>query len=112
MLPKLILDGLLRQSDKLPHFRSGGVSQIHHDVRVNVRDLRIADAMAFEPALIHEATSAHTLDLLENGSCTGMPLQPWVARPAPAQVFLKNPMHHGRITTLQMKRRGENDVGA
>ena len=60
----------------IAHVLRGGVAEVHHDVRVHVRDLRVADAMAFEAALINEPAGADAFDLLEDRAGARMPVEP------------------------------------
>src|SRR5690606_36608548 len=56
-----------------------------------------------EPALVDQPPRTHALDLLENRAGAGVHLEPWVAGATPAQVFLKYPVHHGRIAAFQVE---------
>ena len=106
----LSLDGVLRDADQLANVLRGGVAQIHHDVRVDVRDLRVADAKSLEPALVDEPAGADAFDLLEDRAGARMPIEPRVLAAAPAQVLLQNALQHRLIGAREPERRGQHDV--
>src|SRR5438309_11674749 len=61
------------------------MAEIHHDVCVNVRDLRVANAKALESALIDETPSPHPSDFLEHGAGARIPIQPRMLAAGPTQ---------------------------
>ena len=79
---------------------------------MDVRDLRVADAVALEAALIHQPPRAHALDLLEDRPGAGMELEPGMPRAAPAQVLLHHAMHDGPVAARELERRRQHDVAA
>ena len=81
------------------------MAEVDEDVRVDVRDLRVTDAVTLEAALVDEAACADVLDLLEDGPGAGMPVEPGMLAAAPAQVFLRDPVKHRRILALELKGR-------
>ena len=60
-------------------------------------------AIAFQATLVDQPASTHAFDLLEDGSCAGVELEPGVTGAAPAQVFLHDAMHRGRIAPFELK---------
>ena len=99
-------------TDQSDHISTGGVTEIHHDVRVHVRNLRVAHAKALEAALIHQPTSAHSLNFLEDRASARMPLKPRMPRAAPTQVFLHDAVHHIGIAAFELEGCSEYDVAA
>ena len=89
----------LGEANELPHFLRGRVAEIDENVRVDVRDLRISDAMAFETALVDKATGADTFDLLEDAASARVPIEPRVFSSAPAEVFLHDAVKNGGISS-------------
>src|SRR5918912_1238397 len=67
---------------------------------------------ALEPALVDEAPRADAFDLLEDRAGARVPVEPRVARAAPAQVLLQDAMHRGGVARRQLERRREHDVVA
>ena len=65
-------NGLLCMSNDCTNVGSGSVAEVHEDVGVNVRDLRITNAETLESALIDESAGADAIDLLEDGARAGM----------------------------------------
>jgi hypothetical protein len=51
-LLKSVLNGTLSVSDQSAYVSSGGAAEIHHDVCVDVRDLRSADPETLQSALV------------------------------------------------------------
>src|SRR5687768_1827391 len=62
-VPEPFLDGPLREGDQLADVLRRGGAEVDHDVRVDVGDLRVADAVALEPALVDQPSRADALDL-------------------------------------------------
>src|SRR6185437_4356448 len=108
-LGKLFEDGLLRERDQRAHIRRGSAAEVHDDVCVDVRDLCAADGVSLEPALINEASRAYSLDFLEDRTGARVQVEPWVARSAPAEVFLHHAMHEGGIALCEAERHGERN---
>src|SRR6185503_11740078 len=77
---------------------------------VNVRDLRIADAIALQPALVDQPSGADPFELLEDRAGARMPVEPGMPCAAPAEVLLQDAMHDGGIATLELKGRRQNEV--
>lgn len=100
----------LRNRDQLPDIFGGRLSQVHHDVGVNVRDLRVAVPKPLQSDLIYQAPGADTFDFLEDRTRAWVILEPWVLAAAPAQILLHYPMHDGRISLFQLECDGEGDV--
>src|SRR5688572_25094088 len=92
------------------HVGRRGVTEVDQNVRVDERDLRVPDAMAFESALIDKTTGAHSFDLLEDRSGAGMPIEPGMTRATPAEVLLHDAMHHVRLLPLELEGRGQDHV--
>src|SRR5215208_3251810 len=67
---ELFLDSILRDDDELSYILRRRTAEIHHDVGVNVRDLRISMAESLEAALVNQTPCSHSLDLLEDRSST------------------------------------------
>ena len=98
MLAEPIGDALLRMRDQCTHVTRGGVPEIHHDVGVNVRDLRVANAKSLQTTLIDQPSGADAFDLLEDRSRARVDLEPRVTRATPAQVLLHDAMHDRGVT--------------
>src|SRR3954451_15364621 len=86
------------------------MTEIHHDVGVNVRDLRIANAMPLEPALVDQPTGPDALELLEDRAGARVPIEPRMPCSAPAEILLQDAMHDRGIATLELKGGRQNDV--
>ena len=106
----LLLDRALRDRDELPHVMGSCVPEVHQDVGVYVRDLRIADSISLESALIDEPARPDAFNLLEDGTGAGMPVEPWVLPPSPAQILLHDAMQCCWIASRQAEGHGEDDV--
>src|SRR5215212_10691569 len=103
--------GGLRMPDQRDHVGRGRVTEVDHDVRVDVRDLGVPDAEPLEAALIDESAGADPLDLLEDRAGARMPLEPGMPSAAPAQVLLHDAVHDGGIAALELER-GRKDYVA
>jgi zinc protease len=86
------------------------VPEVHHDVRVDVGDLRIAHAKSLQPALVDETSGAYAFDLLEDRPGTRVNLEPRVTRSAPAQVLLHDAMHCAGVTRRELKGHRQRDL--
>jgi len=107
---KPLLDLLLGNRDQLTNVFRGGVSQIDHDVRMNVRDLRVAVAKTLQPDLIDEAAGSDALDFLEDGSGAWMILKPRMLTATPAEIFLHDAVHDRLVTPLELESHGQRNV--
>src|SRR5689334_7135747 len=76
-------------------------AEVDDDVRMQVGNLRIADAMALQSTLIDQSTRADVLDLLEDRSGARMDVEPRVTRPAPREVLLEDLVHPITVTRRQ-----------
>ena len=103
MLSELLLDALLDMRDECPDIGGGSGAEVHDDVRMQMRDLRVANAISLQPTLIDQASRANILDLLEDGSGTGMNVQPGVPRASPGKVLLKDAVHAIAVAWRQSK---------
>ncbi len=54
-MAELVLNRTLRDRDQLLHVLRRRMAEVHHDVGMNVRDLRVAVAKSLEPALIDQS---------------------------------------------------------
>src|SRR5687767_14917261 len=100
VLVEALAHRLLSDANQLAHVARGGAAEVDNDVRVDVRDLRVAHAVPLEPALIDETPRSHPLDFLEDRPGARMELKPRVLAAAPAEVLLKNAVHCGLVTGL------------
>jgi len=67
---------LLGVRDECAHVGGGRATEVHDDVRVDVRDLRATDAESLESALVDEPSRPDALDLLEGRARARMNLEP------------------------------------
>jgi len=95
---KSIFDCLLGDRDQFANVFRTGLTEIDHDVGVNVRDLGVTVSESFQPALVHESAGTNSFDLLEDGAGAWVELKPGMSASSPAQILLHDAMHHGRIT--------------
>src|SRR5262245_46150990 len=93
----------LRDRDQLANIFRGRVTQIDHDVRVDVRDLGVAFAKALEPTLIDKSSRADAFYLLEDRTRARMPLEPGMAAATPTQVLLEDALQVGLISTREIE---------
>jgi len=107
---ELLFDSVLSDRDELAYVPGGRASEIHHDIGMNVGDLRIAVSESLESALIDEPACSHSFDLLEYRAGAWMKLQPRMPGAAPAQVFLHDLVHCWSITALKLKSHRERNV--
>src|SRR5581483_6012610 len=105
-----LFDPLLRDRDELANVARRGAAEVDHDVRVDVRDLRVAVTKPFEPALIDQSAGADAFLLLEDRARARMPIEPRVPAAAPTQILLQNSVHRSLIAALELERRREDDV--
>lgn len=101
---------LLRERDQLSYILCSCVSQIDHDVRVDMGDLRIAVAMSFQSDVINKASSSDAFDLLEDRARAWMVLEPWVLTATPAEVLLHYAVHDCLVSGLELKRHRQCDI--
>src|SRR5205085_1597258 len=106
----LFLDRLLRGLDQAAHVGGRCTAEVHHDVRVDMRNLRVALPKAFHSALIHETTSANAFDLLEDRSRARVPIQPWMLSPAPAEILLHDAVQRCLVAAGEAEGDCEDDV--
>src|SRR5215213_1472527 len=85
-------------------------TEVHHDVRVNVRDLRVANPKPLQAALVDQATRPDALDLLEDRSGARMNLEPGVTRTPPAQVLLHDAMHRVGVSRRESEGYRQRDL--
>ena len=110
VVAKSLLHFVLGNRDQLANVFRRGLSQIDHDVRVNVRDLRVAVAETFQSDFIDQPTGSDAFDLLENRPRTRVVFEPWVLSTAPAEIFLHDTVHDAFITTLELEGHRERDI--
>ena len=79
MLAVLIGDASLDFGNQRPDLGSRGRTEVDHDVRVQVRNLRVTHTEAFQPALIDQAAGSDILDLLEDRTGTRVDVEPRMA---------------------------------
>jgi hypothetical protein len=101
---------VLRMRDQRANVCRSCASKIHHDVCVNVRDLRAAHPESLEPALIDEAASPDSFDFLENRPGAGMNLKPGMPSPAPTEILLNHALHDRGVAALERKRGTQRHV--
>src|SRR5687767_7749370 len=112
VLAELVGDPSLDFRDQLPDVSGGGFAKVDDDVGVEVRHLRIANAMSLHATLIDETPRADTFDLLEDGPRAGMNLEPGVPRAAPGKVLLQDAIHAIPVARRQVERDGQCHVMA
>src|SRR4029079_12662728 len=100
----------LRVPDQRDDVRGRRMTEVHHDVGVNVRDLGVADAIALEPALVDEPAGPDAFELLEDGTGARVPVEPGMPSTTPAEILLQDAMHDRRITTLELEGRRKHEV--
>ena len=110
MMPEPILYFRLRDVDQLAHVLRRRLPEIHHDVRVDVRYLRISVPESLETNLVDQATSPNALDFFEDRAGAWMVFQPGMFSPAPAQVLLHDPVHDRLVAALELEGDGQGDV--
>ncbi len=86
MLAELGFDSALRMRNERMYVGCGGATEVHHDVGVDMGNLRAADAKSLEAALVDEPAGADAFDLPEDASGAGVILEPRMASAAPRQV--------------------------
>ena len=57
---------VVRMRDQCAHIRSRRVPEIHQNIRVNVRNLCITDAIPFQAALINQTPGTNPLTFLKD----------------------------------------------
>ena len=87
--------GVLGVADERDHVGGRRVTEVDHDVCVNVRDMRVSNAMTFEPALIDKTTSA---DPFSNQLSTPGLKKRNIALPKAANFFLVNVRTDNAVT--------------
>src|SRR2546430_6046863 len=88
----------------------GRVAEVHHDVRVDMRDLRVADSSPFESALNDQATCPDAFDLLEHRSGARMPVQPRMLATELAQILLHVAVQRHGVLLHETHSRGSKHV--
>src|ERR1700716_1215966 len=101
VVAKSLLHLLLGKRDQLANIFRGGLSQIDHDVRVNVGNLCIAVAETLQADLIDQPPGPDALDLLEDRACAGVILEPRVLASTPAEIFLHDAVHDRFVAPLE-----------
>ena len=110
VLAELPGDTFLDVRDQLSDIRRRGTAKVDNDVGMEPGHLRVSNAMALEPALIDQASSADILDLLEDRSRAGVNVEPWMTGTAPGEVFLENTVHAIAIAVGQFERDGQGNI--
>ena len=110
MVAKSLLHFLLGDGDQLANVFRGGLSQIDHDVRVNVRDLCVTVAETLQSDFIDQPSGAHSFDFLEDRPGAWVILEPWVLPAAPAEIFLHDAVHDRFLTPLELEGHGQRDI--
>ena len=110
MVAKSLLHLLLGNRDQLANVFSGGLSQIDHDVRVNVRNLRVTVAETLQSDLIDQTPGTDTLNFLEDRAGTWVILEPWMLAAAPTEIFLHDAVHDCFVAPLEVESHRERDV--
>ena len=100
----------LGKADELAHVFRRRAAEIDEDVRVDVGDLRVADAVALETTLVDESPRSDSFDLLEDAARARVPIEPWMLPTAPAEVFLHDAVKDGWIAPRQAKGGREHDI--
>ncbi len=110
MVTESLLHFVLGNRDQLANVFRRCVSQIDHDVRVNVRDLRVAMAETLQADLVDETPGADALDLLEDRPRARVILEPRVFATTPAEILLHDAVHDCLITPIELESDCEGDV--
>src|SRR5438128_1651809 len=100
----LLFYGFLRDADQLADIGGRCAAEVDHDVRVDMGDLRAANAISLESALIDEPSSADAFDLFEDRSRARMPVEPRMLSAAPAQVLLQHTVECCLIASRELER--------
>src|SRR4030081_1096056 len=100
MVAKPLLHLVLSNRDQLANVLSGGLPQVDHDIRVNVRNLGVALAEPLQANLVDETAGANTLDFLEDRASAWMVLEPRMLATTPAEIFLHNAVHNRFVPPL------------
>ncbi|MBV6519996.1 MAG: hypothetical protein MNPFHGCM_00100 [Gemmatimonadaceae bacterium] len=85
-------DSRLCVGDDSSHICSRRFAQVHDDVGVDVRDLRVANTKPLQSALIDQTPGTYAFDLPEDAAGAGMIFEPGMPRSAPGKVLLHDAM--------------------
>ena len=110
VLAKTLLYLGLSDVDQLTHISGGSLSEIDHDIGVDVRYLGVAIPESLQSDLIDQPASTDALDFLEDRAGARMILEPGMLASAPAQVFLHDAVHGCLIAGLQFERDGKRNI--
>lgn len=110
MVAKSLLHLVLSNRDQLANVLRGRVSQIDHDIGMNVRYLRVTVTKTLQSDLIDETSGANALDLLEDRASTWVIFEPWMLATTPAEIFLHDAVHDRFVARLELERHGQGDV--
>src|SRR5262245_54000149 len=104
MYAALLFHRSLSDRDQLANILRARVTQVDHDVRVDVRDLGVPFAKALEATLIDKSSRADAFYLLEDRAGARMPLEPGMSAATPTQVLLEDALQVGLIPTRKIER--------
>jgi len=110
IVAKSLLHLLLGERDQLSNIFRGGVSEIDHDVRVNMRNLGITVTEAFQTDLIDQPPGAYAFNLLEDRARAGVILEPGMLAAPPAEIFLHDAVHDSFVATIELESHGKRDI--
>jgi hypothetical protein len=100
----------LSRGNQLAHIAGRGVSEVEHDVGVDVGDLGVTDPEPFQPTLIDQTARPDPFDLLEDGAGTRVKLEPGMSGSAPGKILLKDALHCISVAGLQPEGDGKGNV--
>src|SRR3954453_836354 len=92
-LTELLEHALLGVCDERANIASRRVPKVHHDIRVDVRNLRVANAKSLQATLVNQSPCTPPFDLLEDRAGARVNFEPRVTCTTPAQVLLHDAMH-------------------
>ena len=109
-MAKSLLDLVLGNRDQITNVFRGCVSEIDHDVRMNVRYLRVTLAKTLQSDLIDETPGADALDFLEDRAGTWVILEPRVLAATPAEILLHDAVHDRFVAPFELERHRQRDI--
>src|SRR5690606_3942515 len=110
MIARLSRDDILHEVNERHHIRRCRPAAIYHDVGVPSRDLGSADAGAFQPALVDQASGADAFDFLEDGPGARLRVQRRVPLSPPLQVCGHDLLHPLVVARRELEGDRQYDV--
>src|ERR1700730_15551037 len=110
VVAKPLLHLLLGERDQLANIFRGGVSEIDHDIRVNMRNLCITVTETLQTDLIDQPSGADAFNLLEDRARAGVIIEPRVLAAPPGEIFLHDAVHDGFVAPIELESHGKRDI--